>query len=72
MIPFSILDLSPVGEGENVSKALENSRRMAIHAEDHGYERVWLAEHHGMGAGHGAVASENLVGSRTAAEIDTA
>ncbi|KXG86183.1 LLM class flavin-dependent oxidoreductase [Agrobacterium bohemicum] len=48
MIPFSILDLSPVGEGENVSKALENSRRMAIHVEDHGYERVWLAEHHGM------------------------
>ena len=48
MIPFSILDLSPIGEGENVSKALENSRRMAIHAEDHGYERVWLAEHHGM------------------------
>lgn len=48
MIPFSILDLSPVGEGENVSKALENSRRMAIKAEEQGYERIWLAEHHGM------------------------
>ncbi len=48
MIPFSILDLSPIGEGETVSKALENSRRMAIKAEEHGYERIWLAEHHGM------------------------
>ncbi|POO55056.1 LLM class flavin-dependent oxidoreductase [Agrobacterium rosae] len=48
MIPFSILDLSPIGEGETVSKALENSRRMAIKAEENGYERIWLAEHHGM------------------------
>ena len=48
MIPFSILDLSPIGVGENASKALENSRRMAIKAEEHGYERIWLAEHHGM------------------------
>ena len=31
-----------------------------------------LAEYHGMGAGHGAVASQNLVGPRTAAEVDTA
>ena len=48
MIPFSILDLSPIGEGESVSEALENSRRMAIKAEEHGYNRIWLAEHHGM------------------------
>ncbi|WP_296096836.1 LLM class flavin-dependent oxidoreductase [uncultured Agrobacterium sp.] len=48
MIPFSILDLSPIGDGENASKALDNSRRMAIKAEENGYERFWLAEHHGM------------------------
>lgn len=48
MIPFSILDLSPIGEGETASKALDNSRRMAIKAEEEGYERIWLAEHHGM------------------------
>ena len=48
MIPFSILDLSPIGEGETASKALDNSRRMAIKAENEGYERIWLAEHHGM------------------------
>lgn len=48
MIPFSILDLSPIGEGQSVSDALEASRVMAQKAEDHGYNRVWLAEHHGM------------------------
>ncbi len=48
MIPFSILDLSPIGEGYSVRDALDQSRRMAIKAEDEGYKRVWLAEHHGM------------------------
>ena len=48
MIPFSILDLSPVGEGYSVSDALDQSRRLAIKAEEQGYKRVWLAEHHGM------------------------
>lgn len=48
MIPFSILDLSPVGEGYSVRDALDQSRLMAIKAEEQGYKRVWLAEHHGM------------------------
>lgn len=48
MIPFSILDLSPIGEGYSVREALDQSRRMAIKAEAEGYNRVWLAEHHGM------------------------
>jgi luciferase family oxidoreductase group 1 len=48
MIPFSILDLSPVGEGYSVRDALDQSRQMAIKAEEQGYKRVWLAEHHGM------------------------
>ncbi|MBO3761927.1 LLM class flavin-dependent oxidoreductase [Ciceribacter sp. L1K22] len=48
MIPFSILDLSPICEGETVSDALDASRRMAIQAERFGYNRFWLAEHHGM------------------------
>ncbi|MGK6311999.1 LLM class flavin-dependent oxidoreductase [Neorhizobium sp. DT-125] len=48
MIPFSILDLSPIGEGYSVRDALDQSRRMAIKAEEQGYKRVWLAEHHGM------------------------
>lgn len=48
MIPFSILDLATVTEGSNVSAALDNSRRLAVHAEELGYQRYWLAEHHGM------------------------
>jgi luciferase family oxidoreductase group 1 len=48
MIPFSILDLSPVAEGHSVSEALDASRQMAQAAEANGYLRFWLAEHHGM------------------------
>lgn len=48
MIPFSILDLSQVGEGGTVREALDNSATMAGHAEKLGYTRYWLAEHHGM------------------------
>ncbi len=47
-IPYSLLDLAPISEGSGVKEALENSRRMAVQAEQDGYERVWLAEHHGM------------------------
>ncbi|RBP85842.1 LLM class flavin-dependent oxidoreductase [Marinomonas rhizomae] len=48
MIPFSILDLAPVAEGSSVSDSLAVSRRMVVAAEEHKYERFWLAEHHGM------------------------
>ena len=48
MIPFSVLDLSQIGEGSTVSDALANSARLAQAAEAHGYARFWLAEHHGM------------------------
>jgi luciferase family oxidoreductase group 1 len=48
MVPFSILDLSPVAEGSTVSQSFEGSKRMAQKAEELGYNRFWLAEHHGM------------------------
>lgn len=48
MTPFSILDLSQIGEGGTVSDALANSARLAQAAEANGYTRYWLAEHHGM------------------------
>ena len=47
-VPFSILDLSPVAEGSDVRQSLDSSRRMAEKAEERGYKRFWLAEHHGM------------------------
>ncbi len=48
MIPFSLLDLSPVPMGGNVSQALRNTLDLARHAEVLGYRRFWLAEHHSM------------------------
>jgi luciferase family oxidoreductase group 1 len=50
MIPFSILDLSQVVEGGTVEESFRNTARMAKAAEDAGYLRYWLAEHHGMPA----------------------
>lgn len=48
MIPFSVLDLSPIVEGGDAGAALRNSRALARHAEALGYQRFWLAEHHNM------------------------
>ena len=48
MIPFSILDLSPVTMGGNTGLSLRNSLDLAQHAEGWGYQRYWLAEHHSM------------------------
>jgi luciferase family oxidoreductase group 1 len=48
MIPFSVLDLSPIMEGSDAAQSLRNTLDLAQHAERWGYRRYWLAEHHGM------------------------
>ncbi len=48
MIPYSLLDLSPIVAGSNASQSLANSLDLARHAEAWGYRRYWLAEHHNM------------------------
>lgn len=48
MIPLSVLDLVPVREGGTVSEALAETAALAKVAEDLGYHRFWVAEHHGM------------------------
>ena len=48
MIPYSVLDLSPIPEGGTAADALRNSLALAQHAEALGYNRFWLAEHHDM------------------------
>ncbi|CAN5498381.1 LLM class flavin-dependent oxidoreductase [soil metagenome] len=48
MIPFSVLDLSPICEGATAADAFRNSLDLARHAEALGYKRYWLAEHHNM------------------------
>lgn len=45
---FSILDLAPVVEGSDAGQALRNSLDLARHAENWGYKRFWMAEHHNM------------------------
>lgn len=48
MIPFSILDLSTIVDGSTATQALHNTLNLAQHAEQLGYNRYWLAEHHNM------------------------
>jgi luciferase family oxidoreductase group 1 len=48
MIPYSLLDLSPIPEGFTPRDALANTLDLARHAEALGYHRYWLAEHHNM------------------------
>ncbi|WP_374275557.1 LLM class flavin-dependent oxidoreductase [Brevundimonas sp.] len=47
-IPLSVLDLSPVPEGSDVSASLANTLTLAQRAETLGFKRFWLAEHHSM------------------------
>ena len=44
--PLSILDLSPVSEGSTPAEALRNTLDLAQRAEESGYLRYWVAEHH--------------------------
>ncbi|PMS33384.1 luciferase family oxidoreductase group 1 [Trinickia symbiotica] len=48
MIPFSVLDLSPVPVGKTPADAFRQTLDLAQHVERWGYRRFWLAEHHNM------------------------
>jgi len=48
MIPLSVLDLAPIVEGGDASQAFRNALDLAKHAEQLGYHRFWMAEHHSM------------------------
>jgi alkanesulfonate monooxygenase SsuD/methylene tetrahydromethanopterin reductase-like flavin-dependent oxidoreductase (luciferase family) len=45
-VPLSILDLAPVVEGSTPAQALRNTLDLARRAEEAGYLRHWVAEHH--------------------------
>ncbi len=47
-IPISVLELAIVTENSNASVAINNTVKVARHAESLGYKRIWLAEHHNM------------------------
>jgi luciferase family oxidoreductase group 1 len=46
MIPLSVLDLVPIREGGTLSEALHEAAQLAAAAEQAGYRRFWVAEHH--------------------------
>src|SRR5450830_1499180 len=58
---FSVLDLSPIIEGSTAAQSFNNSLSLAQHAERLGYQRFWLAEHHGM-PGIASAATSILIG----------
>lgn len=61
MIPFSVLDLSPIAQGSTAAASFRNTLDIAQHADRWGYHRYWLAEHHGM-PGIGSAATSVLIG----------
>ncbi len=61
MIPLSVLDLSPIVQGGDAAGALRNTVDLARHAEEWGYRRYWLAEHHNM-PGIASAATSIVVG----------
>lgn len=47
-IPLSVLDLAVVKQGGTAQSAIQETVRFAQHAEQLGFERFWMAEHHNM------------------------
>src|SRR3954447_16298829 len=58
---LSVLDQSPISEGSSGPEALRNTIELAQLADQLGYHRYWLAEHHG-GAMLAGPSPEGLVG----------
>ncbi|WP_281825863.1 LLM class flavin-dependent oxidoreductase [Jannaschia rubra] len=58
---YSVLDLAPVPEGSDAGRAIANTVDLARRAEDLGYARYWLAEHHNM-PGIASAATAVLIG----------
>lgn len=50
MYALSLLDKSPISSEENAVTALSNTVKLARRAEELGYRRFWVAEHHGSSA----------------------
>jgi len=61
VIPYSVLDLSPINQGSDAAQSYRHSLDLARHAERLGYRRFWLAEHHGM-PGIASAATAVLIG----------
>lgn len=60
-IKYSVLDLAPIREGSNAAESFKNSLELIQHAEQWGYNRYWVAEHHSM-PGIASSATSVLIG----------
>ena len=61
MMQLGILDQSPIPEGFTAGQALRNTVELARRAEELGYGRYWVAEHHGT-PGLACASPEVLIG----------
>src|ERR1700676_241199 len=66
VMTVSMLDLVGLGPGEGPSAAIARSVDLAQHAEQWGYKRFWLAEHHSI-QGLACSATTVLIGHVAAA-----
>ena len=60
-ITFGVVDQSPIRKGGTVQQALRETVRLAQIAEECGYQRYWVAEHHNSG-GYAGTSPEILIG----------
>jgi luciferase family oxidoreductase group 1 len=61
MLPVSVLDLAPVVQGSTPGDALRCTLDLARHADQWGYTRYWVAEHHNM-SGIASAATSVVIG----------
>lgn len=47
---LSVLDQAPITKGNSPAEALKKAEELAILADELGYRRMWMAEHHSTGA----------------------
>jgi luciferase family oxidoreductase group 1 len=50
MVSLSVLELATVATGSTPARALAETTKLAVVADELGYKRLWVAEHHGMPA----------------------
>lgn len=47
---LSVLEHGHINEGRSVQDTLQETVKLAQHADQLGYSRFWMSEHHGSGA----------------------
>lgn len=60
MTALSVLDLVMIGQDKRLADAVDESRQLARHVEQHGFRRYWVAEHHNM-PGIGSAATSLII-----------